>query len=644
LRVIDGDPGPAHARARLPEAARRTALAVAQALLPAGERFRGADARTIDRLEHVLASFGEATLRHFTAVFAALEHATRPTHFGRGFSSLRLDQRARFLAKISDGNTMERSLALAVTAPLKVAHFDDPEIYESLGARWRHQAVRENARWMERVTHAGELDDDVELEADVVVVGTGAGGAVVARELASRGLAVLMLEEGAYVQRDRFTGGMIEALTTLYRGRGIVGSVGNTVIPIPSGRLVGGSTAVNTGTCWRTPPWVCERWVREDGLVELAADRLEPYFERVWRDLEIGPSPPEALGAVARVIARGADALGYAHHAVDRNAPGCDGSGVCDTGCPTDARKSTNVSYVPSALKNGAELYTGVRATKLLFKGAHVEGVAGRTASGRRVTVRARATVLACGTLMTPTVLQRSGVDGRHVGRNLSIHPATIVSALFDEPIRGYASVPQGYTVDEWRREGILLLGASAPIDVGACQFSFVGRELMDLMEKYDRIASFGVMVEDASRGRVRGGPGGRPIITYWLGREERERLVRGTAALARIFLAAGAREVLPALHGHRRIKDAADVRKLERSLPAAQDWILTAFHPLGTCRMARSPKDGVVSPDHEVFGLTGLYVADGSVVPSSVGVNPQVTIMALAMRGAERIAAGLEA
>jgi hypothetical protein len=254
--------------------------------------------------------------------------------------------------------------------------------------------------------------------------------------------------------------------------------------------------------------------------------------------------------------------------------------------------------------------------------------------------------VLACGTLLTPLLLQRDGLDRglAHVGRNLSIHPATIVSALFDESIEMYKAIPQGYCVDEFQREGILLLGASAPLDFGAAQFTFVGRKLMEIMDAYDRVASFGVMACDASRGRVQLGPGGRPLILYWLGREERARLLRGVEITARIFQAAGAREVYPSLHGHRVLRSARDLHRLRSARPAARDFLLSAFHPLGTCRMARTKKDGVVSTDHEVFGRPGLFIADGSVVPSALAVNPQVTIMALATRAAERISARLEA
>jgi choline dehydrogenase-like flavoprotein len=468
---------------------------------------------------------------------------------------------------------------------------------------------------------------------------------VMAKELAEHGHAVLMVEEGDYYSRTSFTGHAVDNLRRFYRDAGATGSVGNCVIPIPMGRLVGGSTAINTGTCWRTPDWVLQRWA-DQGLTDLAPDRMGPYFERVEGELQVGPADPKYLGGVADVIARGCDVLGYSHRALNRNAPGCDGASVCDFGCPTGAKRSTDVSYVPDALRRGAMLYTGVRAERVLFENGRAVGLEARSvATGHRLRVRASATIVSCGTLITPAFLQRHGLHRgrRHIGRNLSIHPASTVSALFDEEIFGYTAIPQGYCIDEFQREGILPMGASAPIDMAASQYNFVGRQLMDVMEAYDRIASFGVMVSDRSKGRVRLGPGGRPVVLYWFGRRERDLMQRGMAMVSRVFLAAGAREVYPALHGHRVLRGPGDLERMERAHTAAADYLLTAFHPLGTCRMAVEPGRGVVSPSHEVFGVPGLYVADGSVVPSSVAVNPQVTIMALATRAADLLADQLD-
>jgi choline dehydrogenase-like flavoprotein len=298
------------------------------------------------------------------------------------------------------------------------------------------------------------------------------------------------------------------------------------------------------------------------------------------------------------------------------------------------------VSYVPAALGRGASLATGVRVTGLLPDG----GVTGRTTgTGVEVTVRARATVLACGTLLTPLILQRAGVKLRHLGRNLTIHPATTVSGVFDEEVRGFAAVPQGWCVDELTPDGILLLGAGTPIEFGAAQLPVVGAELMDVMDAYDRVASFGVMVSDNPNGAVRAGPRGRPLVAYRLGARECALLHKGTVAVARIFFAAGARRVYAPVRGHRRLLDEADLSRFQGASVAVSDWMtLAAFHPLGTCRMSAWPDEGVVDLDNRVHGMDEVFVADGSVVPSSPRVNPQVTIMAFASRAAERIAAHL--
>ncbi len=630
----------------LSASARRTAEAIARAALPPGRMFPGADGQTIDRVEKLLGESGPPVLRGYGGLLRLFEQTARAAHRGRPFSALSRDDAEAFLSSWADGDLARRVMALALVAPVKVAYFDDPAVYEKLRCTWRFKGGAEPQRHLSQVAGGEELTQDEELECDVVVVGTGAGGAVMAKELAERGLAVLMIEEGQYHTREEFTGSAIDALSKFYRFKGRIGSLGNAFIPIPMGRMVGGSTAINTGTCWRTPEWVLHEWTTGHGLVGFTPDALAPYFERVERELQVESADWKYLGGVARVIARGCDALGYSHRPVRRNAPGCDGSGVCDYGCPTDARRSTNISYVPAALKRGAQLYTGMRADEVLLENGRAVGlVATSVATGKTLRVRSSATVLACGTLLTPLLLRRLGLHRGlpQLGRNLSIHPATTVSAVFDEEIRGYAAIPQGYCVDEFHREGILLLGASAPIDLGAAQFFIVGKKLVEIMEAYDRVASFGVMVEDASVGRVLPGPNGRPTVLYWLGRRERERLLRGVEILCRIYLAAGAREVYPALHGHRVIRDPADLARLATSRPAAADWLLSAFHPLGTCRIAASKKQGVVSTDHEVFGVHGLYVADGSVVPTSIGVNPQETIMALATRAAERLAEKLD-
>jgi hypothetical protein len=625
--------------------ARRTAAALARAIFPATHGFPPPGEETLERLERLLRGFGAEGIPVFSALFGALEVATIPSHRGRTFSRLTPPEAERFVAAALAGELARRSLLRALTSALKTAHFDDPALYARLGCPYDFRGVDAPQPWRRQITPGAELDG-APLECDVVVVGSGAGGAVMAKELAARGHAVLLLEEGAHFTRQDFTGRSLDMIRAMYRQKGRVATLGNAMVFIAAGRTVGGSTTINTGTCWRTPDWVLDRWVRRHGLVDLAPERLRPFFERVETELRVAEVAPHVGGGPARVVARGGDALGLHHRPLRRNAPECDGASACNFGCPTDAKLGMNLTFVPAALRRGARLVSGVRVERVLTERGRAVGVRGRVlATGRTVEVRARVTVLAGGTLMTPLLLlQHGGAAGlAHVGRHLSLHPALGVSGRFDEEIRGFAATPQGHCVDELHREGILIMGASAPIDMAAAAFDFVGDKLMEVMAAYDHVCTFGVMVEDGGNGRIRRGPAGRPIITYWLGRAERERLLRGAALLARIYFAAGAREVYTGIRGLGLIARPAEVARLAAAWPAASDFTLVSFHPLGTCRMATSPRAGVVSPAHEVFGVRDLFIADGSVVPTSVAVNPQVTIMALATRAAAGIAARLD-
>jgi choline dehydrogenase-like flavoprotein len=357
----------------------------------------------------------------------------------------------------------------------------------------------------------------------------------------------------------------------------------------------------------------------------------------------VAPVRPEFLGGCARVVARGAEALGLRHVPLQRNAPDCDGQGVCCFGCPTDAKRSTNVSYVPLALKAGAELFTGVRARRVIVEGGRAVGVVARAGNGRTVTVRARAVIVACGTLLTPGFLMRNrlGDASGQLGKNLSIHPATGMIAVMDERVASWDGVPQGYAIEEFAEDGIMFEGSSLPLDFAVGLMPQIGPALIELAEGFDRVASFGLMVADTSRGQVRL-VRDQPVVIYNVGDADLARLKRGIDILARVFLAGGARRVMLPVHGFNEIHSEADLARLRQTRLRPHDLELSAYHPLGTARMGSDPRSSVVDADHQVHDTPGLYVVDGASVPSSLGVNPQVTIMAMATRAAERLAARL--
>jgi hypothetical protein len=621
---------------------RATLRAVAEAAMPAGKLLPGAGDLCVEKVEAFVASMGGSVQTGFRALLAAID-ASAYGRYLRPLARLDQDRRERLLESWRSSDVLRRTLFRMLMTPLKIAHYEDGAFYQAIGCVFESPpAQSEKPRWMtERVARAADLEADEEIECDVVVVGTGAGGAVVARELAERGHAVVLLEEGEYFTRGDFGGRWVEMQRKLYRDMGATVTVGNTAIPIPVGMTVGGTTTINSGTCLRMPERVLAKWRGQMGLSEFTMDHMAPYYERVEGVLGVAPAQARYLGGVARVIARGCDALGYKHKPLLRNAPECDGQGTCCLGCPTDAKRSTNVSYVPLALKAGAQLFTGLRVDRILVENGRAAGLIGRAVSGGRkqLTVRARKTVVACGTFFTPGLLERSGVGAQsgQLGRNLSIHPCSGALGWFDEKIAG-AHIPQGYSIDQFHDEGILFEGGTAPLSMMVSMFPYVGRKFVELAESADHVAMFGFMMEDTSRGRVVSRGRKNPLILYYLNDGDVARIKRGIEILARVYLAAGAKKVLPLTHGFDEITSEADLTRFRAANLKARDFDLTAYHPLGTARMGLDPRSSVVGPDHRVHDVPDLYITDGSAVPSSLAVNPQLTIMAMATRAAERI------
>jgi choline dehydrogenase-like flavoprotein len=630
----------------LSDGERRILVAIAEAALPAGKYLPAAGSHTVAKVEAFLARLPRPALTAFRAGLRAVDAGSWLQH-RRGFARLDDAARVEMLDRWRRGGVARRNTIRALTAPLKMAHLDDPGLYKQLGCVYTLQlpkAETKPAYMTQRVHRAADLGGDLAVEADVVVVGTGAGGAVVARELAEAGVAVVLVEDGDYVDRTQFTGRVFEMQQLMYKRGGATFSVGNTFIPIPLGRAVGGSTTVNSGTCFRAPDRVLSAWRDELGLGELGPDGMGKYFDRVESVLQVAPAKAELLGGNARVVARGAAALGLQHHGpLRRNAPDCDGKGVCVFGCPTDAKRSTNVSYVPLALKAGAELFTGCQVQRIIVESGAATGVVARTRGGHKVTIRARAVVIAAGALETPLLLARNNLCGGsgELGRNLSIHPAAGMLAEFDENISAWNGIPQGYCIEDFHAEGILFEGAYTPLELTMSMVQQLGPRLVELAERFDHVASFGFMVEDTSRGSVREALG-QPVVTYMLGEGDVARVKRGVDLLAQVFFAAGARRVITPVHGFDELTSPADLDRLRRTTIRASDLDLSAYHPLGTARMGTRPATSVVGPDHQAHDVDRLYVVDGSAVPSSLGVNPQVTIMALATRAAEKIAAAL--
>jgi choline dehydrogenase-like flavoprotein len=637
---------PAAAPAKAPSLSareRRIVVALAAAIIPPGRLFEAGGEGTLRRFERWLDGANGFQMRLMKSIVWAAELSSIPAT-GRVLTALSRERATRFFDEWSRSKLQARRVLLrAIASPVKVAHFDDRKAFEAVGCNSFHDhklPIAEPARWTQQVVDGRAVEEDLDLECEVVVVGTGAGGGAVAHELASRGRAVLLLEEGDLHRRDSFTGRTQEMVKKLYRDQGMTIALGNVGIPVFAGRAVGGTTIVNSGTCYRAPERIFRRWRDQDGLQAYSRASMDPYYERVETMIGVDRASFELTGGVGRVVARGAEKMGLKHRPVLRNAPGCDGQGVCCFGCPTGAKRSTDVSYIPAALERGAQLVTAARVDGIDVVAGKARGVTARLGSGKRLRVKAEAVVLAGGTLMTPLILREAGLGASSpaLGKNLSIHPVSKTMALFDESIDMSRGIPQGYSIDELEHEGIMFEGGSVPLEILAVSVPWVGDRFVALMEQYRQLALFGFLIEDTSRGEVRPGPRGSPLITYNLNRRDAQRMQRATATLCEVFLAAGARRVYPLVPGMEELTTLDEVRQLRAMNLAPSAFDISAYHPLGTCRMGTDPRESVVGPDFETHEVERLFIADGSVVPSALGVNPQMTIMAMALRAGETI------
>jgi choline dehydrogenase-like flavoprotein len=477
--------------------------------------------------------------------------------------------------------------------------------------------------------------------ADVVVVGSGAGGGAIAAELAEGGRSVILVEEGGYYTQKDFTSNPPDMIRKLYRNAGTAVIRGRPNIVFSEGRCVGGSTVINGGMSWRTPEKVLRRWVWEHGLTDLTPEKLAPFFEQVEKSVSVGPQDPESLGSDAELMARGADKLGYKWIPALRNHKHCAGSNLCAFGCPTGAKQSVLVTYVPRMLAAGGRLFAGCTVEKVTTDGHRATGIVARfrhPESGRRgprLTVRAKVVVLACGAIQTPALLLRNGLTNSsgEVGRNFLCHPNSKVVGIFDRDIEAWKGVIQGNQVREFIDEGILITTTMVPPGLLAMSLPHFGQESWQLMRDYNKMLVAGCLVEDTGTGRVSLDVFGEAKMRYDVNDRDFSNLIRGAALTAEILFAAGARRVLLPIDDLPSISSPDEIRKLyERPIPKDQVECLTV-HAMGTCKMGVDPRSSVVQPTGETWDVPGLFIADASVFPTPIGVNPQISIMALASR-----------
>lgn len=487
------------------------------------------------------------------------------------------------------------------------------------------------------------------LRADAVVVGSGAGGAPAAARLAAAGFEVLVLEAGPRLSAADFQPD--EAAMTARLGRTTATASGAQ--NLYAGACVGGSTVVNDALCWRTPPEVLERWRREHGLEGLTDAAFAPFVQAVWEEIHAETTPRSHLNRNAHRLELGASRLGWSGEAMARNVRGCARLGRCNWGCPSNAKQSALVSYLPRAERAGARVLADTQVTRVRTKAGAVAGVEAlrRDASGQQppapLRVDAPLVLLAAGVLETPALLLRSGLTaGGAVGRGLQLHSSAIATARFAEPVHGYFGPTMSWAVTEFSDvnghagPGFMLENTAVHPLVTAASLPGFGAEHERVMEALPFLARAVVVLRDHSQGRVAIDSEGRARYEHALEASDLERLRRALRELARAYLAADALEVYLPVHGLAPIRDEAGLAQLDAApLDPTRFAFLYAVHLFGGASLGGSRATGACRPDGALWDVRGLYVTDGSALPGNTGVNPQVTIFANALRIASALA-----
>ena len=483
------------------------------------------------------------------------------------------------------------------------------------------------------IVSGNALTKDIAIDAPACVIGTGAGGAMLLRSLAAAGIPAIALEEGSDHPPHTFNQREEQMLPELFQDRG-GRMTDDLAINVLGGRGVGGSTIHNTNLCKRTPVEILELWARRYGVTGCSPAEMEPTFADVERELSVATIPDLLVNANNDVLRRGVAALGWRGGVLAHNRVGCIGSGFCELGCAYDAKQNARKVLIPRAVEQGARVFCDVRATRVMHDDKHVLGVEAVTANGHRLRVRSKIVVLAGSAVGSAALALASGVPDPHAqqGMSLRIHPGGVVAGVFDRPIEGWRGIPQSFECTEWldlnegSQKRVWITTAFAhPIGTAVTLPGF-GAAHMTAMRRYRNLAVLTAMVHDETSGRVYVEEG-RTRLRYKMLESDRAQLVLGLRACARLLLAAGAREaIVPAVFPVT-VRSERDLDRIDASLRVP----LTAVHPMGTMRMGSDPRTSVVQSTGEHHHVKGLFVADGSLFPTSLGGPPQISIYAFA-------------
>lgn len=512
------------------------------------------------------------------------------------------------------------------------------------------------------VTEAQTLAADLEVGCDVVVVGSGPGGAVTAWRLAEAGLQVVVVEEGGYFTKERFRGREDEAYPFLYQD-GAQRTTADLAVTIMQGKAVGGGSVVNWTTCFRTPDDVVDHWKVKHDVKGIDQQALLPSFEAMERRLSVAKVPLDLVNKNNRALWDGCEKLGIKIETVSRNVLGCAQSGHCGHGCPIDAKQSMLVTCLPDAMKAGAAVLSRARVDRLEFEGSRVVRVVasaldafGLGPTGKKISIKPRFVVVSGGAINSPALLLRSGAPDPHdrLGRRTFLHPVVASVAMFNDKIEGWRGAPQSVASHHYAHRGeevgfFLEVGPIHPM-LGSLTMGGFGATHRDFIKRIGHMSGHLAISIDGFHDDVEGGTvsvqsSGAPVLKYPIAERQWRGFRDGQKAMAHIAFAAGAVSVMTGHDPGLVLKNDDDIGKIDDMPWAPCKVAVFSAHQMGGCAMSDDAKKGVVrSEDLRHHQIDNLHVVDGSVFPTSLGVNPQLSIYGLSHLVSGRMASLMKA
>ncbi|HZW12714.1 MAG TPA: GMC family oxidoreductase [Noviherbaspirillum sp.] len=513
-----------------------------------------------------------------------------------------------------------------------------------------------------KVVDASTLTDNRDFEVDVAIIGTGAGGGVTAEILTLAGLSVLLIEEGPLKSSKDFKMREAQAYPTLYQ-ESAARKTKDKSINILQGRAVGGSTTVNWTSSFRTPNGTLDYWQKMFGLNDYSPEALAPWFSMMEKRLNVGAwlTPPNENNDLLK---RGAAKLGIPTDSIRRNVNGCWNLGYCGMGCPTNAKQSMLVTTIPSALSRGAMLLTRTQADRLIYKNDTITGLActaldasGLAPSGKTINVRARHYVVAGGAINSPALLMRSRVPDPHalLGKRTFLHPTVISAALFEQKVEGFSGAPQSIYSDHFLEtqaiDGPMGYKLEAPplhpVLFSSTMFGF-GAQHTAMMKLFPHTHALISLLRDGFHEHSTGGTvelrdDGSAVLDYPISDFVWDGVKRALLTMAEVQFAAGAKTVYPVHEMAEGYSSWPAARKAIEALPYKPLLArVVSAHVMGGCTMSDDTKLGLVSSAGRYHGVSNLSVHDGSLFPTSIGANPQLSIYGITAKLASTLATDL--